>query len=364
MITDLLEKRAARFLPAICIAGVCGLLVLGLWPFHAPRNQVTWLGNENGLRFADAGTAVSTGEFRAAQDESSCSIEVWVQPGLRHDSNTLLAFYAPQNPIQVALQQSDTDLLIERDAGGGGRPARDRALFVNDVFRSMRPVFITISSGSRGTAIYIDGVLARSARRFLVTGGECSGRLVVGTSPVGNDDWTGRFRGLAVYHGELTPAEVVRHYETWTKAGRPEVFESERCAALYLFDERSGNLVHNQIRPGVDLTIPERYQILDQTFLMPFWEEFEFSSGYWENAVKNIVGFVPLGFFLYAYFLLRLPARRAALVTVVLGCLVSVTIEVLQAYLPTRDSGTTDIITNTLGTCVGVVVYRYWRGRH
>ena len=109
------------------------------------------------------------------------------------------------------------------------------------------------------------------------------------------------------------------------------MFEGERCAALYLFDERSGNRVHNQIKPGVDLTIPERYQILDQTFLMPFWEEFDFSWGYWKNAAKNVVGFVPLGFFLYAYFSLKLPVRRAALITVALGCLVSVTIEVLQA---------------------------------
>ena len=82
MITDLLEKRRERFLPAICIAVVCGLLVLGLWHFHAPRNEVTRLGNENGLRFADAGTVVSMGEFRVGRDESSCSIEVWVQPGL------------------------------------------------------------------------------------------------------------------------------------------------------------------------------------------------------------------------------------------------------------------------------------------
>jgi glycopeptide antibiotics resistance protein len=104
------------------------------------------------------------------------------------------------------------------------------------------------------------------------------------------------------------------------------------------------------------LQIPERYTVVDKIFLEPFWHEFEFSGSYLSSAIKNVIGFVPFGFCFYTY-LRVLRVKYAALTTVILGTAVSVTIEVLQAYLPTRDSGTTDIFTNTLGTWVGVAVY-------
>jgi VanZ like protein len=51
------------------------------------------------------------------------------------------------------------------------------------------------------------------------------------------------------------------------------------------------------------------------------------------------------------------PIKHAVLTTVLLGFTVSLTIEILQSYLPTRGSGTTDLITNTFGTFIGVKLY-------
>jgi glycopeptide antibiotics resistance protein len=104
--------------------------------------------------------------------------------------------------------------------------------------------------------------------------------------------------------------------------------------------------------------------ILDQAFLRPFWVEYYPARGYWEGVVLiNVIGFIPFGFLFCAYFSLNGRITKPALVTILLGFAVSLTIECLQALLPTRDSGTTDLITNTLGTCIGVWLYRwsFWR---
>jgi hypothetical protein len=122
---------------------------------------------------------------------------------------------------------------------------------------------------------------------------DCTGQLVVGTSAVGNDTWSGELRGLAIYQGELTPAQVLHHYETWTTRGQPEILENESATAVYLFDERAGNVVHNAVRPGIDLSIPARYSLLHPMFLEPFWKEFKPTRSYWSDVLINIVGFIP-----------------------------------------------------------------------
>jgi glycopeptide antibiotics resistance protein len=133
--------------------------------------------------------------------------------------------------------------------------------------------------------------------------------------------------------------------------------------ALYLFDEHAGPVIHNQVPSGTGMYIPDRYQVLDEVFLKPFWEEFYPRWSYCRDVLINIIGFIPFGFLFCAYLSLAGRIKKPALVTILLGFMVSLTIESLQAYLPTRDSGTTDLITNTLGTCLGVWLYRLniWR---
>jgi VanZ family protein len=346
----------ARIPGLICLLVLVGILVAGLAPFGRPRNAVTWLGNENGVRFGRYGTIWSSGEFVAAdaQGEASCSLEIWLQPDSTSASSTVLAFYTPEHPLQFLLQQYHELLILKRQLQDGEKGTQ--IIGTEGVFRRVEPVFISMTSGADKSSMYVDGELARSfpGIRF---GKECAGQLVLGTSPIGKGSWPGHLKGLALYHQELSSAEVLRHYQSWTTQGRPALLGNERAIGVYLFNEGSGNVVHNDVRPGIDLYIPPRFTLLHEVFLEPFWKEFKPSVSYWKDVFVNIVGFIPLGFCFCAYWSSARPIKHVNLTTVVFGFAVSLTIEVLQSYLPTRDSGTTDLITNTLGTFLGVSLY-------
>ena len=359
------EVMSSKLLGVACGLVLGTLLVVGLWPFHSPRNQVTWVAGGNGLHFGRHGTILSSGKFKAANApaDAPCSLEIWFEPDLTAASGTLFAFYAPGNPRQFALRQSITDLALRSDIRNGRYRTLTTRLYVDDIFRRGKPLFVTVTAKGGQTSVYIDGALARTAPKFPLSCQDFDGELVIANRPRVDNSWSGVLRGLAFYDQEISPAQVFHHYETWMEKGRPDVSQNERAVALYLFDERAGRVIHNQVPSGTDLYIPDRFLVLDKAFLRPFWETFRPTWSYCGDVLVNMAGFIPLGFLFCAYFSLAGRIKRPALVTILLGFAVSLTIESFQAFLPTRVSDTADVITNTLGTCFGVWLYRsnLWR---
>jgi hypothetical protein len=350
-------NRNVMLLRALCVVLLLGILTAGLWPFHAPHNEVSWLAHGNGVFFGKYGSMVSAGPFKAGESEpDGASLEIWLQPSDVDDGGTVLSFYTPENRIiPFALRQSMGDLELERVPQGIS--ARKDTIYFHNIFTDQKPELLAVTSGKSGTAIYVDGALVTKSADFNFSSRDLIGQLVVSNSPVSPDSWSGKLMGLAIYHRDLTAAEVSGDYEEWRKTGQTSVAAHEGVVAHYAFSEGTGNVVHNQLNSATDLVIPGTFFMVHEKFLETPWDGFYSGWHYWKNIAINIAGFIPVGFFLYAYFYWLRSQRRRMASTIALGFAISLTIEVLQALLPTRDSGMTDLITNTLGTAIGAVMY-------
>ena len=368
-IAEVVDNRSdgaaqARILTTICVLLLCGILLAGLWPFHSPRNQVGWLTGKSGLRFEGQGDVLSLGAFGVSRRvDTSCSLEIWLKPDRMDSTKTVLAFDGSSDPtVPFRLLQDDKGgLAVQRYAVDQRSPVRRPVLEIGGVFHEGATAFVTVTAGGEDTAVYVDGVPAKVSSRFGMSSKDLQGQLVLGSSLV-SGGWAGQILGLAVYYRQLTPSQVAQHYENWTTNRGPIIGGEEPPAALYLFDEGVGDVAHNQIDPATNLTIPPRYRLLHPQLLRSAGGDFRFGwpgLNYWTDVATNIAGFIPVGFFFVIYFTSVLHFRRPASATILLGLSLSLTIESLQSFLPTRDSGMTDVITNTLGTALGAFAGRW-----
>jgi VanZ family protein len=355
------RSKHLKILGATCGFIVSCILVAGLWPFHAPPNRVTWLSNEDGLHFGRQGSVLSSDDFRDINiGDQDRAVEIWLRAdSLDSSSGTILAFYTSANPfVPFSLRQYKDGLVLQHEFVDQQHHLTTKWMGVVHVLRQEKFVLVTITSGARGTTVYADGFPIEASSGFKLSPDDFSGRVVVGNSGVDDDSWSGDVRGLAIYSEGLTSAQVSRHFEEWTRDGHPEDIASEAASALYLFNEHSGGVVHNQSGAANALLIPSHYFLLHHRLLRTPWEAYRRRWSYWKDVCINIAGFVPLGFFLCAYFSLGKKPGRGIATAIIIGFSISLMIELLQALLPTRDSGTTDLITNTLGTGLGAMLCR------
>jgi glycopeptide antibiotics resistance protein len=102
-------------------------------------------------------------------------------------------------------------------------------------------------------------------------------------------------------------------------------------------------------------------QILDKNVLSLTWDRLNFDSRFVRDIIMNLIGFIPLGFFLNATFVKAGGSfeRHGVLTTVVFCFTVSLAIEILQAWMPSRSSDCLDLLLNTLGALLGVMIYKF-----
>ncbi|HEY2117886.1 MAG TPA: VanZ family protein [Candidatus Acidoferrum sp.] len=283
------------------------------------------------------------------------TLEVWIEPSHADSIFTILDVFQTGKHLRFRLQQYFLGLVISHNIlAPNGHPIRAK-VDVNNVLQTDKVSFITITSGTNGTSVYVDGKHRRTFPYFRISQQDLSGRLSVGGSAFHLEPWFGEVYGLAIHAREFTAEEVMRSYQERAEVNSTNV-DPGSLVARYTFSEHTGNVVHNQVSGGANLIMPKNFVVAQHSFLTAPWREFEPTWGYFWDVLRNVAGFVPMGFFICAWYYLSGRTKHAIAYSILFGAALSLSVELLQAYIPQRESGITDIITNTSGTALGALL--------
>lgn len=380
-------RRADKTIAAVCLVIFVGLLFVGLWPLDFfPANEAWWLKDMNGIHFdghgigprSSAGGKAFTPDSLVSPHQSllekgALSIEMWLRPAIepKCGRSRILSFHDGIRNEMLFVDQWKSCLLVFFKIAGHGNGKKYREIGICKALTSGQPRFATITSGKNGIVIYLEGkpVKRFPGARLIPAGKSISGQTILaGNSSDATQSWAGDLFGLAVYDCSLTETQALQHFRQWMKSDNSPPPIQRNVVALYAFDERSGMWAHSSSGISNSLYIPAHLQFEKRFLAAP-----DISSLIKVSSIKdviiNIAGFIPFGFFLSLWLIKarQWNQRYAYIVAIGIGFLVSLTIELLQGYLPVRDSSMTDLCCNTFGTFFGVgieAILNYWAKAH
>jgi len=368
-----LNNLIQKFPGTISLTVLLTILVAGLWPFNfLPKNKVEWLQDRDGVRFHGqgiiSGSVLDQKRWQRMFQGRAITIEIRVRPAMETTSAPgIVTLFDGRTPEIFAIRQWRSHLVVWSRADDPADRKRDvpyQEIGHREAFPKDQEVFIAIASDRSGTALYINGQPVRNYPRRSLLAADLSGNplLILGNSPDGGNQWTGDIMGLAIYNRVLKPDEVFRDFQFWVQNDTFSIKQQIGLVALYPFYERKGEMIRNVANPDEALTMPETFSPVQRKILFTQWHGIRWNLPLFQDVSVNILGFIPAGFFFAAY-LFRKPGRKRLngyVNVILLGMGLSLLIELIQAWLPTRDSSLVDVVCNTAGTVLGITGYRVW----
>jgi VanZ like family/Concanavalin A-like lectin/glucanases superfamily len=369
---DLLKyhiRISIRRLVALSVAVLIGILIFGLNPKdYKFSNEVNWIKDQPGIHFGKYGIAYTDSFFESVGDDPSkpnCfSIELALKPASVQEKGTnfILVLHNGRDRNQLLIWQYHSWIIL-MNGDDYDNKRRTRRISVNLDSQVPTTRFIAVTTGQEGTQIYVDGVFVSRKKDLILKipdGGKT--RLFLGNSVYGKQSWQGDVYGLAFYAYTLTAQDIKRHFNGWSQQKNFSFARKDNPKALYFFDEKKGVRVIDHAGGQHHLEIPTRMRIFKKKILSSEWSGFKISKSFNEDNILNLFGFMPFGFILAAT-LLKIGGnfeKNYLLITVSFCFTVSLIIEILQAWMPSRSSSMPDLIFNTLGALIGAMILKFF----
>ena len=364
------KNRKSYFLRIhlICILYILIILFWGLRPFNfRPVNGVKWLNNENGISFQDSGLVYGPTANNGSDqnplfvNEKSISIEIWLTPGPHYHRSfsNIFSLYDDNQPEIFSFRQVRSSLNISKYRTPGKKGVTYSWRWLGNFFFNGQRRLLTVTSDKNNTSVYFDGRKVKNFRNYslMLSKKQTSpSRIVIGNDPSGRQPWKGKIHGLAIYDRVLDPERVIEHFEKWRNGSALSLAREKDIFVYYPMDEKSGQKIHNKVSNHHHLLIPLRFKILKKSYLKLSRNAFNFTASSLRDMRINIIGFIPLGFLLLVTIYSTPPSWPPIFLAFLGGTMISLMVEILQAFLPTRTSSLTDLIFNTFGTALGLIL--------
>lgn len=348
------------------------ILSFGLWPFNFfSENRIEWDATAKGLLInktpggsSHHGIIYSIDNFEISRSENNpggkLSIEIILEPFLNQNDqlHSILSFYDKSEIEPITIAQWHSALIIHNRIQNSRGKISINKIGVDSVLVENKKKIFTITSGSNGTKIYVDGVVAESNPKLLLFDKDKKkfGQLLIGASKNGKRQWSGKFEGLAIYDIVLSDEMVYKNYLNWNEQNYNNLITTNLPVAIYFVNEQQGRWIFNNIGPHHHLFIPSSFKIIQKKF---FVCDFLKTSYHFSDIILNILGFMPLGLLFMSYlYNSTFSCRFQWLITLVFCIGISVIIEAFQAYLPSRNSSLQDLILNSIGSLSGLIIFK------
>jgi hypothetical protein len=322
-------------------------LFAGLYPKEYDfRNHVEANAEGDALQFSQYGVAFTEPIFDStlANSLNDDGFEISLTLGPESEKQEGFAFIA-----QIHSGDDETQLLIARwgdhlivmngaDYKHKLKHPRVSATLTKD-YRS-DGVEVLVRSTQNGTEIFLNGerVAERRGMSLAIPSSPKPGRLVIGNSIDGTHSWAGEIQKVEI--GNVRNVEPPLQY-------RMSDFLSSQVLGSGTID--------------TPLHIPVRSVVVERELLAwRFNHQFELSRSFVGDFLLNLLGFIPFGMALCGLLhLRRLSLLQRLVIVFISAALVSLLIEYVQTWFPSRSSSSFDLLLNVVGGTVGVFVWAF-----
>jgi hypothetical protein len=342
MIRAIIQSAVAR--PGLLFAGwLLAVLLVTLWPFRFFGGNGVSVEEGHGVQFRPPATIYTPLPVSIPLGTHTWTMAMEIVPGPSGCD-------CPAVIVLWGLSRTNCNFMFGQEGENLEVSLGDRGLhmFIPDVLPPGKRSQLVIVADTDSTRCFINGTTRGAVpTRRSQWADSVSSPIVFGSDAHGKEHWEGEICNFGVFDGTMRPEDVFRTMQ---------MPDSGSAIILYRFGlAHNGRIVNQGGASKADLVIPDSFVPYRRAFLQEprgyLWGGIQGDSG---HILSNIIMFIPGGYFLTLVLARKGMSRKAGCWGVVFVLfLLTAGIEVLQAFLPSRDSGWMDVISNTIGAMVG-----------